>query len=227
MTEKCLTTPIYFLYGLVTLIYDLWPPNCYHVVLLSTFIKFGRDRIKNDRVIESESRWEKNNNNTQKTEQKQKGLRLRRQTLIIHKRQNKDEVGQTLIIHKRQNNNIKVCRRSRADLHNSKEGTAESVKGQRAVAPLTLITIGPLSYPSFKPLYKTPPLTILAHETAQTHRKSSSRSFDPFSTHNSMRASHYISLNAWDAINWDFWAKFLNFIKKYFYMMCFQWKNNI
>ena len=45
-----------------------------------------------------------------------------------------------IIIEKRQNKNIKVCRRSRADLNNnSKEGTAESVKGQRAVAPLTLI----------------------------------------------------------------------------------------
>ena len=40
--------------------------------------KFERDRMKNDRAIESESRWEKNNknnnNNTQKTEQKHKGL---------------------------------------------------------------------------------------------------------------------------------------------------------
>ena len=43
-----------------------------------------------------------------------------------------------IIIHKRQNKNIKVCRRSRADLNNE-EGTAESVKGQRAVAPLNLI----------------------------------------------------------------------------------------
>ena len=113
---------------------DLWPLTLKLLSLrpLVNFYlhaKFERGRIKNDRVIESESRWEKNNNNTQKTEQKQKGLRLRRQTLII------------IIIHKRQNKNIKVCRRSRADLNNSKEGTAESVKGQRAVAPLTLIII--------------------------------------------------------------------------------------
>ena len=50
-----------------------------------------------------------------------------------------DERKRIIIIHNRQNKNIKVCRRSRADLN--EEGTAESVKGQRAVAPLTLITI--------------------------------------------------------------------------------------
>ncbi len=66
---------------------DLWPLTLKLLSLrpLVNFYlhaKFERDRIKNDRVIESESRWEKNNNNTQKTEQKQKGLRLRRQTLI-------------------------------------------------------------------------------------------------------------------------------------------------
>ena len=43
-----------------------------------------------------------------------------------------------IIIHKRQNKNIKVCRRSRVDLNNNEEGTAESVKGQRAVAPADL-----------------------------------------------------------------------------------------
>ena len=51
-----------------------------------------------------------------------------------------DERKKRIIIHKRQNKNIKVCRRSRADLNNE-EGTAESVKGQRAVAPLTLIIL--------------------------------------------------------------------------------------
>ena len=59
--------------------------------------------------------------------------------------QKADERKRIIIIHKRQNKNIKVFRRSRADLNkkknnnNSKEGTAVSVKGQRAVAPLTLI----------------------------------------------------------------------------------------
>ena len=66
---------------------ELWPLTLKllsrrHLVNFYLHAKFERDRIKNDRVIESESRWEKNNNNTQKTEQKQKGLRLRRQTLI-------------------------------------------------------------------------------------------------------------------------------------------------
>ena len=72
---------------------DLWPLT---LTLLSLrplvnfylHTKFGRVRIKNDRVIWWQSSWEKNqnnNNNTQKTEQKQKGLRLRRQTLIIKK----------------------------------------------------------------------------------------------------------------------------------------------
>ena len=36
----------------------------------------------------------------------------------------------------------------------------------------------------------------------------------PFSTQNSMRASHYISVNAWDAIDLDFLANNFNFIKK-------------
>ena len=54
---------------------DLWPLTLKLLSLrpLGNFYlhaNFERDRIKNDRVIESESRWEKNNNNTQKTEQK-------------------------------------------------------------------------------------------------------------------------------------------------------------
>ena len=64
---------------------DLWPLTLKLLSLcpLANFhlhTKFGRDRIKNDRVIRWQSWWEKNN--TQKTEQKQKDLRLRRQTLI-------------------------------------------------------------------------------------------------------------------------------------------------
>ena len=71
-----------------------------HQWLLTCHI-WERSDITNDRAIELESRWEKKNTNTQKIEQKYKGLRL-----------------------------------PPSDLN--EEGTAESVKGQRAVAPADL-----------------------------------------------------------------------------------------